>query len=251
MPPKNEFYVGSQDRAPQLLAGWLRLRIIALLVLVILLAAGLALSQAPFGAGTFEQDQSRLFTGTYFVHPYPMLRLDRPGITSEQAGHSLYFLVGRGKHGIRLATRHFNRKRVSLSGALIYRDNQVMIEVEPNSIKQLEGGEWPVSQQLGEITVSGEIVDSKCFLGVMKPGNLTLHRACAIRCISGGIPPVLLVRDPRGNTHYFTLVNEADHYVNQEVLHMVAKPVRITGKVYRRDNLFFLRANPADYQLIH
>jgi hypothetical protein len=47
---------------------------------------------------------------------------------------------------------------------------------------------------LGTQTLIGEIVDSKCYLGVMNPGALIPHRACAIRCISGGIPPVLLVR---------------------------------------------------------
>ena len=43
--------------------------------------------------------------------------------------------------------------------------------------------------------VKGEIVDPKCFFGVMKPGEGKPHKDCAIRCILGGIPPVLKVTD--------------------------------------------------------
>jgi len=31
---------------------------------------------------------------------------------------------------------------------------------------------------LGAATLRGEIVDSKCFLGIMKLGEKTVHRAC-------------------------------------------------------------------------
>jgi len=55
------------------------------------------------------------------------------------------------------------------------------------------GRDRAVGQSFAQQKPVGEIVDSKC-LGVMTPGQLTTHRACAIRCISGGIPPVLHVR---------------------------------------------------------
>ena len=41
----------------------------------------------------------------------------------------------------------------------------------------------------GPVTVSGEIVDSKCFLGVMVPGAGKTHKECASLCLRGGIPP--------------------------------------------------------------
>jgi hypothetical protein len=41
----------------------------------------------------------------------------------------------------------------------------------------------------------GEIVDTKCYLGVMTPGEDKVHRGCAVRCISRGVPPAFLVRD--------------------------------------------------------
>ena len=103
---------------------------------------------------------------------------------------------------------------------------------------------------LGTQTLIGEIVDSKCFLGVMNPGALTPHRACAIRCISGGIPPVLLVRQTNGPALYFLLVSRDGRPVNKQVLNLVAEPVEITGEVERQGELLVLRADPATYRRI-
>jgi len=46
---------------------------------------------------------------------------------------------------------------------------------------------------------TGELVDTKCWSGVMPPATGTVHRACAIRCLSSGVPPGLLVRDGSGD----------------------------------------------------
>jgi hypothetical protein len=46
----------------------------------------------------------------------------------------------------------------------------------------------------GEFLLRGELVDTKCWLGVMRPSTGKVHRACAVRCLAGGVPPGLLVR---------------------------------------------------------
>ncbi len=97
-------------------------------------------------------------------------------------------------------------------------------------------------------TLTGEIVDSKCFLGVLNPGALTTHRACAIRCISGGIPSVLLVRRTNGLALYFLLLSRDGKPVNKQLLNLVAEPVEITGEVERQGELLILRADPATYR---
>jgi hypothetical protein len=144
---------------------------------------------------------------------------------------------------------------VSLRGTLIYRGGQTMIEVVAEPIKQADGGGKNLSTaqivspvSLGEQTLIGEIVDSKCYLGVMNPGTLTPHRACAIRCISGGIPPVLLVRQSNGPALYLLLVSRDGKPVNKQVLNLVAEPVSITGEVQRQGDLLILRADPAVYR---
>src|SRR4030095_6015081 len=129
-----------------------------------------------------------------------------------------------------------------------------MIEVSDGSIHVADASALqrpsatgsPVS--LGKQTFVGEIVDSKCYLGVMNPGALTPHRACAIRCISGGIPPVLLVRQEDGSATYLLLVSADGKPVNQHVLDIIAEPVEITGEVERQGDLLILRADPATYR---
>jgi hypothetical protein len=101
---------------------------------------------------------------------------------------------------------------------------------------------------LGEHTFIGEIVDSKCFLGVMNPGQLKPHRACAVRCISGGVPPVLLVRETNGTARYLVLVSRDGKPVNKQVLNIVAEPVGIRGELVRQGQMLVLRADPATYQ---
>ncbi len=57
---------------------------------------------------------------------------------------------------------------------------------------------------LGAVTLTGEIVDTKCHLGVMNPGEGKVHRDCAVRCISGGAPPVSGA-DQEGDTRLLLL----------------------------------------------
>ena len=82
----------------------------------------------------------------------------------------------------------------------------------------------------------------------MFAGQLTPHRACAIRCISGGVPPVLLVRQKDGPAIYLLLVSADGKPVNKQVLNLVAEPVEITGQVERQGELSILRADPATYK---
>ena len=98
---------------------------------------------------------------------------------------------------------------------------------------------------MGRFTLRGEIVDSKCFLGVRKPGHLKPHKACAIRCIRGGITPVLCVRDAAGRALYLMLAGPDGRAINREVLPYVAEPVEVAGEVVRADSLLILKTDPA------
>ncbi len=171
------------------------------------------------------------------------------------SGFSSYYLVAEWKFGLSPDAIHgFDGQAVTLQGTLIYRGNQTMIQVVDKTLQEAKTPAPPLTGQeiipLGSQTLTGEIVDSKCYLGVMNPGQLTPHRACAIRCISGGIPPVLLVRPQKGPAVYLLLVSAAGKPVNQQVLDFVAEPVSITGKVERQGDFLILRADPATYQRV-
>ena len=248
---RDDFYIGYLPETSPPLAAWLKRKVALLFVLFAGVPLALIASMGGFSAAHFEFGIEREFRGTLFERPYPVLVVDRPGELGQAhgEGQSTYSLVAFGKRGANEAVQGLDGKRVELRGTLIYRDDQTMIELVDGSLAQLDGAisEERAVVELGEQTLRGEIVDSKCFLGVMKPGNLKPHRACATRCISGGIPPVLLVRDATGQATYYVLVDEDGSAVNRKVLSFVAEPISIQGRVAQQGEQLFLYADPANY----
>ena len=248
----DDFYIGWEAKATPGIGKAVRKVVIGLLLLALLVSIGLAVTQRMIGTSVFEWGTLKLFSGVLQTSPYPHLLVPRPGNAEGQSRFSTYYLVAPWKFGLnREALAGFDNKAVSLKGTLIYRGNQTMIEVILDSIQAtnvVTTGALPQPIALGRQTLIGEIVDSKCFLGVMNPGQLTPHRACAIRCISGGVPPVLLVRQKEGPAIYLLLVSTEGKPVNKQVLNLVAEPVEITGEVERQGELLILRADPATYR---
>jgi len=250
----DEFYIGWEDKPAPGIRKIVHRVVIIVLLIAFLAPLGLAVSQRTIGASVFEWGDVKHFSGIFQATPYPHLLVSRPG-NADAGRFSSYYLVAPFKFGLDPgATAPFDGRYVALKGTLIYRGNQTMLEVVKDSIRLDESNSTlPVLPQaipLGEQTLIGEIVDSKCYLGVMNPGQLAPHRACAIRCISGGIPPVLLVRQKNGPPIYLLLVSTEGKPVNQRVLDLVAEPVQITGAVERQGDLLILRADPAKYQRV-
>ncbi len=252
----DEFYVGYFDRMPPGLGNRMRTLVGVLITGAAILAAVLAVFQRPLEPAFFEFGVTRSFEGVAVADPYPNLRVPRPGQVGDLPGFSRFLVANFGKLGAQKDLRIWTGRRVELSGSLIYRDEQSMIELQAGSIREARtaGGSEPSEGEAAEVlsgepvTLRGEIVDSKCFLGVMNPGNLKAHRSCATLCIRGGIPPVLVVRDSLGAAVYFLLVSSTGAAVNREVLPFVAEPIEVTGTVTRMDDLLILEANPETYR---
>ena len=252
---KDDFYIGYHDKAPAGIASTMRKMVGTLLASGVLVAVLIAISQQPFYPSVWEYLQYKTFEGTVSEQPYPTLRVERPGTAGDHASHSRYYLVDEGKISAQQSVAGFDNQVVRLQGSLIYRDDQTMIEIVPNTVEPAASPAQttmasPEGRSLGTVTLQGEIVDSKCFLGVMNPGSMKTHRACAARCISGGIPPVLAVRAATGETTYLLLISADGQAVNKNVLGIVAEPVEITGEVVQHDNLLTLYADPSTYRRV-
>ena len=91
--------------------------------------------------------------------------------------------------------------------------------------------------------LAGEIVDGKCYLGVMNPGEGKVHRDCAARCIAGGAPPLLAVAGgpPRGRL--VSLAGSRGESIHAQVLDFVAEPVTIEGELIRHGDHYSLYAD--------
>jgi hypothetical protein len=223
MRTESEFYVGYLPM-PAGLKRTTRRLVIALGALAVVTAAILIVGQHPFPASTFEFQQYRDFRGTLLTEPYPALVI--------RGQEPPWLLVGPGKHGAG-DLRQWSGRAVALRGERIYRRSgraeDHMIELMPGSLTASgENVPMPDPERLGEVKLTGEIVDSKCYFGVMNPGAGKVHRDCAVRCISGGIPPAFLVRDSSGDTITLLLANW-----KRELLDHVAEPVTIRGRLSR------------------
>lgn len=220
----SEFYVGYLPIPPGLRT--FARRVVATLGVITAGAAiALVFEQSPFAPSAFEYQNYRDFQGVLVTKPYPALAVpDGPP----------WLLAGPGKHGFSPAPE-LAGQTVRLRGERIYRGADRMIAVQ--AVTALGPGEIPDEIDLGRTELTGEIVDSKCYFGVMNPGSGKVHRDCAVRCLSGGIPPALLVRDSSGAAQTLLLANW-----RRELLDHVAEPVTVRGRLARSAGRLILYA---------
>jgi hypothetical protein len=247
----NDFYVGYVPKAPKALASFVRRIVVGLGLIAAAVALVLVFGQMPFANSVFEFGKVRTFQGIIETRPYPALLVARPGETGPgeteaEEKYSRYLLVAPGKHGADDLVAGLDGKQVSLQGQLIYRVGGTMVELAPGSIKMEDASPVTraVTRDLGAVTLTGEIVDSKCYLGVMNPGRGKVHRDCAARCLSGGIPPIFVTAD-RGEQ--FVLVGPGGSSLGRDVLReFVAEPLTIRGELLQRGDSRLLRIEPQD-----
>ena len=234
------FYVGYQPATAPAIRRTVRRTIAALAGLCVIVAVVLVLTQTPFAASAFEYGQYRDYDGELVEWPYPML------LTED----ARFLLVGAGKFGVETMVRGHAGDRAHLRGVLIARGVDRMLEIDSQSLRLTPGKARTRSHplDLGQVTLTGEIVDTKCHLGVMNPGNGKVHRACAARCISGGVPPGFLVRGAGGEARLLLLTGADGRPLGREVLGYVAEPIVIQGQLVRQESSLILKAEPRDFR---
>jgi hypothetical protein len=97
-------------------------------------------------------------------------------------------------------------------------------------------------RDLGPVTLIGEIVDSKCYLGVMNPGQGKVHRDCAARCISGGIPPIFITTS--GHEQLLLVGLDGRAPGRDALREFIAEPIQIEGQLLETGSTRFLKIDP-------
>lgn len=217
----DEFYVGYLPYAPAATAKRIRRTAIALMFLAAALACVFVRSQAPFPDRTFDYDHVQSLAGTLVLDDVPHLLTPNGSLV----------LVGQGKHGANLPIGD-NGHAAIIQGKEITHGDMRLIEVVDE--KQSTSGVTPSSgaQHFGPVTLNGEIVDSKCYAGVMNPGHGKVHRSCAARCLHGGIPAALLSDD---RIYYLTGMDPAEFSAH------AGEPVTISGRLEHKEGLAVIR----------
>jgi hypothetical protein len=233
---RKEFFVGYLPMPAKLKTFYTGLA--ALLVLIALVFAyWVSSSQKAAGNGQWLLAEEKSYRGYLSHNPYPVLH------TVGKDSQSI-LLMSQGKHSSASLTSAADGSEVTISGFPIERGGWTLLEVPGADRIEVVGFRQEielVSEPLGEVTLSGEIIDSKCFMGVMKPGEGKVHRACAAMCIAGGIPPMLVVEQSDGNRYGYILVGPDGQAAGAMVMKDIAVPVSIFGHLERRGDLTYLR----------
>lgn len=247
MMKQQEFYIGWMPKAPKSFAKHVRSVLFILFPIALIIGGLIAIYQKKFADTTFEYGKLTEIKGIYYNKPVPMLKF------YGQARESITIpLVGYGKHGAETAIMEIekeknvslNGKEVTLKGTLLYGDGKTILQIDKNDDPVVSIGPGStystVERDLGIQTIRGEIVDPKCYFGVMKPGEGKVHRDCAIRCILGGIPPVLHVQNEKGESNYYLILGPNGEKMNEAVKDVVAEPVSIEARIVQQDDWIIL-----------
>jgi hypothetical protein len=268
----DEFYIGYAPPMPPHIARFAKRAVVTIAAGVPLAASLIAIGHIRLDGGTFDYGRPRTIAGVIATRPYPAIRLEPSSTSRAGAGGGRWaLLVAPGKHGAGAMATPFDGQRVTLDATRIQRGDAVMFEIAPGSIAAnpasrtssttvaSEAAAISTSPREGaSVTLRGEIVDSKCFLGVMVPGEGKTHKDCASLCLRGGIPPAFIVRDREGRSALLLLVSESGGSLagHAAASRLAGEPIEVTGVIEeeitpaaaRTRGWRMLRTNPSTWR---
>jgi hypothetical protein len=212
------------------------------------LAGALAAGHRPLEGGNFEFGHVSEHRGTVVAHPVPMLRRD-------DGRRPWPLLVAVGKHGADDLVRGLGGREVTVQATRISRGDWEMLEMRSvnaglkprrHSAADIEKGVEAGLQPRGPVTLTGEIVDSKCFLGVMVPGEGVTHRGCAALCLRGGIPAALHVKQKNGVPSLYLIAGSAA--TRDRAIAWAGEVVEMTGTVTQPGGWQVLTTQPGAWR---
>ncbi len=249
----SDFYVGYLP-VPTRIRRFLRVLVPSILWLLCGVSALWAFTQhaPPPTAGEAVWDTSKpvQLTGLLVTRPYPTLLVPREGQAPEAV-----LVIEVGKHGGQARMQPHADRAVTLSGWVLQRDGRRMLELEPDERAIAEAPASFVApalrastsvDELRLVTLRGEIVDSKCFHGAMKPGHGKAHKECATLCVMGGIPPMLVTRSPDGRAVAYLVQGPDARPMDPALLPLIADPVEVRGSLSVLGDLGVLTLRPED-----
>lgn len=256
------FYIGWQSKADDDYRKFVPMIVATLLAVCCIIAYLLVTNQRRFSSGVYERNHETEVEGILQLKPFSAIKTFYGKDIYGNPVVKTIPLLNFGKAGAdpilqTISSEHkddLSNLWVKVKGKLEYNHGAALIElsekeksiqnVSPISKEQKVLIAPSANQDLGSVTLHGQIVDPKCYLGVMKPGEGKPHSDCAIRCIAGGIQPMFLIRNKNGEETYFILRGENGEPINDKILCDIGFPVEVSGKLSRVDDWLVLNVNP-------
>ena len=97
----------------------------------------------------------------------------------------------------------------------------------------------PSAPEVPRVTVTGEIIDTWCYVTEIMFAEGTAHHQCAVWCAVGGIPVGVLGED--GKVYVVLKVEEdSDNVANPRMVKIQSHKVTVDGDLYERDGVNYL-----------
>ncbi len=204
---------------------FVRLLVTGLFCWLGVMAVILTTTQRNPGPAVWDSAAEQHWSGVIRLEPYPMLEVE---------GEGSYLIVGMGKYGVADRVSPFADMSCRVKGYRLARASRRMIELSPDldAIAAIHDQTVPRGNSTNtrrQITLITEIVDGKCYLGAMKPGDGKTHKACATLCLMGGLPPLVVTNNTPTESLFPLLRVDGSTKLEPAVLALVAQPVRIEG----------------------
>ena len=207
--------------------------------------------QKKIANAVYRYNEVAEYTGFVSNNPFPHILFTKGKDVFGNPVHEVLPLVNAWKFGADSLINQWRSKYSSglatLKGTIIIRDSVQAMELTSKE-NAFQTPNSPVSyfkpniQKIGLVTIKGEIIDPKCYLGAMNPGEGKPHRSCAIRCISGGIMPMITYAE-NNQKKYAVLLGENGEKINSKVLDYVAEAIEIKGMLYQYENWNYIYIN--------
>ncbi len=245
------FFVGYLP-VPKALVGFLAVIVGAVVGGGLVVAAAFALGQGGWGDASFKWgDGYQTRAGILQVAPYPVLYV---APDDDYPNGRAVVLSGQGKRGVQRRAEALDGKPTELAGIGLGRSEVGIEFIQVGGRVKLGAAEeglvpagWqgPEPVDLGDRTLSGELVDSKCYLGAMRPGQGKTHKLCANLCVIGGIPPMFVVYREVGDPLVMLLADSSGGPVPEAMLNHTSHYVELSGRLERRADLLVFKVDPA------
>ena len=251
---KDDFYVGWSGEAPNSYASAGRKFLV--LGLIVMLTAGVLFvtNQNAYIDSNYEYGILQERSGYLVQNPVWGLRIREDGVIKTIP------IVGFGKMGpgptlSKMMETHDLQEgtMVTLRGMLTHYQGKYLMELTEGENSLVSAGQQTMLERdivmKGTQTLRGEIVDPKCFFGVMNPAFKAVHRSCAIRCISGGMPPLLAIRENGVFVDYYFLHGANMESIAAEIMPYIGIPVEVSGSVATYDDWKSMVVDPEDMEI--
>ena len=251
---KDPFFIGWREKTPQSYTQIVKPFLLLLVPFVLLVAFLMNFGRLPAenASATYEFGELTTVEGVLINKPVPMLRMNLKEGGKDVVQHLIlvdalkFSAANTIKAMEEKAKTSLENKAIRLEGTRSYFEGKHVLELTNGADSYLalsppRPNISVVQRTLESKKLRGEIIDPKCFFGVMKPGSGKTHKSCAARCLSGGIPAVFKSTNNNGDNEFYLLLGENGESINQDLLAYTADHIQLRGDIYQM----------ADWKIIH